>query len=263
MKVFKGILPILFLWLVSALGSVWAEQGETGLILGEKDPNLTVTIADPFIELHTGPATGYPIYYVVDRGTVVTILGRKTDWFKIVTEDGKSGWASRAQMQRTLLPDGEVIDISDNTEDDFADRKWVVGVTGGEFESAPVFTVFTAYSFTENVAGEFHFGQSVGDISSSTFFKTNLVMQPLPDLKYSPYMTIGLGKIDVEPSATLIAPNSESDTFGQFGIGIQRYISRSFLFRLELNEYVIFSATSTNDDNEVVNEWKFGFAVFF
>ena len=28
-----------------------------------------VTIAGPFIELHTGPAEGYPIYYVVDRGT--------------------------------------------------------------------------------------------------------------------------------------------------------------------------------------------------
>ena len=47
------------------------------------------------------------------------------------------------------------------------------------------------------------------------------------------------------------------------GVGIQRYISRSFLFRLEANEYVIFSADSTRNDNEVVSEWKFGFAVFF
>ena len=54
------------------------------------------------------------------------------------------------------------------------------------------------------------------------------------------------------------------DTVGraQFGVGIQRYISRSFLFRFEANEYVIFSS-GTSDNSEVVSEWKFGFAVFF
>ena len=264
MQLIKGIfLPILFLWFVSGVNAVLAAEGDFEIDLGEKDPRLTVKIADPYIEIHTGPNEGYPIYYVIDRGTIVTVVGRKTDWFKIVTEDGKSGWASRRQMQQTLLPSGERLEISDNTEDDFSQRKWVVGVTGGEFESAPVFTIFTAYSFTENVAVELHYGQSVGDFSSATFIKTNVVMQPLPELKYSPYLTIGIGEIDVEPSATLIAPVDSSNTFGQFGLGVQRYISRSFLFRFELNEYVIFSSTSTNDDNEVVNEWKFGFAVFF
>ena len=254
---------MLFLWFVSGINAVLAEEGKSEIILGEKDPRLMVKIADPYIEIHTGPNQGYPIYYVIDRGTIVTVVGRKTDWFKIVTEDGKSGWASRRQMQQTLLPSGEALEISDNTEDDFSQRKWVVGVTGGEFESAPVFTVFTAYSFTRNVAAELHFGQSVGDFSTATFIKTNVVMQPLPELKYSPYLTLGIGEIDIEPSATLIAPVDSSNTFGQFGLGVQRYISRSFLFRFELNEYVIFSSTSTNDDNEVVNEWKFGFAVFF
>lgn len=126
-----------------------------------------------------------------------------------------------------------------------------------------MFTLFTAYSFSENLAAELHFGQSVGRRSSATFLKANAVMQPLPDLKYSPYMTLGLGRIKVSPSATLISTRDDSNEFAQFGIGVQRYISRSFLFRLEFNEYIIFSANSTRNDNEDVNEWKFGFAVFF
>ncbi len=229
----------------------------------EASDKLRVRIADPFIELHTGPGSGYPIFYVIDRGTEVRILRRKTDWFRIETDDGKSGWASRSQMQRTLLPSGEELPITDNTEDDFVSRKWVVGFTGGEFESAPVFTVFGAYSFTENLTAELHYGQSVGDASSSTFWKANVVMQPLPDLKYSPYMTLGIGDIEVSLSTTLIVPEDDNNTLAQFGLGIQRYVSRSFLFRFEVNEYVIFSSTRTNDDNEEVNEWKFGFAVFF
>ena len=69
-----------------------------------------------------------------------------------------------------------------------------------------------------------------GDKSSSTFYKVNAIMQPMPDLKYSPYLTLGVGKIEVDPNATLISPETDSD-MAQFGIGVQRYISRSFLFR--------------------------------
>jgi len=230
----------------------------------EYDPDIyRVTVTDPFIELHTGPAAGYPIFYVVDRGTEVRVLRRKTDWFKIVTDDGKTGWASRNQMRRTLLPSGEEFKIVELDLEDFTQRKWSLGVTGGEFESAPVFTLFTAYSFSDNLAAELHLGQSVGDKSSATFWKLNAVMQPLPDLKYSPYMTLGFGRIEVDPSSTLISTQDDSNDFAQFGLGLQLYITRSFLFRFELNEYIIFSADSTRNDNEDVNEWKFGFAVFF
>ncbi len=221
-----------------------------------------VTIADPFIELHTGPGTGYPIFYVVDRGTEVSVVRRKTDWFRIQTSDGKTGWVSRDQMRATLLPTGENFKVIEMDLEDFSQRKWIIGFTGGEFESAPVFTLFTGYSFTQNLTGEFHFGKSVGDKSSATFYKGNLVLQPLPDLKYSPYMTLGFGKIEVDPSAILISTNDDESNFAQFGLGLQRYVSRSFLFRFEANEYVIFSSGSS-DNSEVVSEWKFGFAVFF
>jgi hypothetical protein len=88
-------------------------------------------------------------------------------------------------------------------------------------------------------------------------------MQPMPDLKYSPYMTLGFGEVEVESSSSLISSNADSSSFAQVGLGVQRYVSRSFLFRIEINEYVIFSTTSTNKSNEVVDEWKIGFAVFY
>ena len=221
-----------------------------------------VKIADPFIELHTGPGSGYPIFYVVDRGTEVSIIRRKTDWFRIETSDGKTGWASRDQMRETLLPTGEKFRIVESDLEDFTQRKWILGFTGGEFESAPVFTLFSGYSFTENLTGEFHLGKSVGDRSSATYYKGNLVMQPFPDFKYSPYFTLGLGEIEVDPSVILISAEDDKNSFAQVGLGLQRYISRSFLFRFEANEYVIFSS-GTSDNSEVVSEWKFGFAVFF
>ena len=264
MKKFKGkLLPGLFLLLAAVVKPAQAQTFESEMAPPPPKESVRVRIADPFIELHTGPGSGFPIFYVIDRGTEVRILHRKTDFFRIETDDGISGWASREQMQQTLLPSGEQFEVTDLTLEDFPQRRWVFGVTGGEFESAPVFTFFAAYSFSENLAAEVHYGQSVGSVSSSTFIKGNLVMQPLPELKYSPYLTLGLGKIETSPAATLIVPEDDDNEMGQFGIGVQRYISRSFLFRFEVNEYVIFSANDTSDNNEEVDEWKFGFAVFF
>ena len=291
MKRLKGILlPSLFLMLFVASRPSQSQPTDEDILVAQNSPTVVeegtsntgaenkgvledgygsedkfyykVEIADPFIELHTGPGAGYPIFYVVDRGTEVSIIRRKTDWFRIETSDGKTGWVSRDQMRETLLPTGEKFRIVESDLEDFTQRKWILGFTGGEFESAPVFTLFSGYSFTENLTGEIHFGKSVGDKSSATYYKGNLIMQPFPDFKYSPYLTLGLGEIEVDPSAILISVEDDKNGFAQFGLGLQRYVSRSFLFRFEANEYVIFSS-GTSDNSEVVHEWKFGFAVFF
>ena len=80
MKLFKGILlPSLYLLLAATCNTVYAQAVEEDPALAaetvERDPDeLRVTIADPFIELHTGPGQGYPIFYVIDRGVEVRVL---------------------------------------------------------------------------------------------------------------------------------------------------------------------------------------------
>lgn len=233
------------------------------LAIAEESKPAQVTIADPFIEMYTGPAAGYPIFHVVDRGQKITIIKRRTNWFEITTEQGKTGWANRDQMQQTLLPSGERLVLSDATRDDFVQRDWLFGATGGEFERAPILSFFGGYSFTKNISTELTYAQSFGNVSSSTIWKANILLHPFPAASYSPYFTIGTGSIEVKPNATLIAPKLRTNSFSQVGIGLQHYLSRRFLIRLEFNEYVVFSANNDSDSNEELNEWKAGFAVFF
>ena len=85
MNYFKGILlSSLFLLFAVAhkpLLARAAEESELAVSTVKKDEvGYRVTIAEPFIEIHTGPAAGYPIYHVIDRGTEVRIIRRKTDW---------------------------------------------------------------------------------------------------------------------------------------------------------------------------------------
>ena len=233
------------------------------VVQADEQAIATVTIADPFVELHTGAGSGYPIFHVVDRGSQISIIKQRTSWIKIQTVNGEIGWASRDQMQKTLLPSGEILTITEAGRDDFSRRRWILGAAGGGFEDAPIISIFSAYSFSENLAAEISYGQSVGNVSSSTLLKVNLMMQPFPEVSFSPFFTLGVGSIKVTPGATLIASNPSNSSVAQVGIGIQHYLNRRFIFRFDFSEYIVFSANNVRDENEVISEWKAGFAVFF
>lgn len=229
----------------------------------DNEQAVMVKIADPFINLRTGPGKAYPIFYVIDRGELVTIESRRTDWFRIRSKDGKTGWASRDEMQQTLLPEGEAFRLAEADSDDFINRQWAYGVSGGELDKAPVTTVFAGYSFTENLSGEFSYSQSSASFSSSESIKAALLMQPFPEWSASPFFSLGVGNIKVKSGATLISANRQESTMVQVGLGFHYYLSRRFVMRFELNEYVILSANDSKDNNEEIGEWKTGFSIFF
>ena len=54
-----------------------------------EDQYFTVVVAEPYIELRTGPGRGYPVFHVVDRGDEIEVTKRRTDWFKVRTARGK------------------------------------------------------------------------------------------------------------------------------------------------------------------------------
>ena len=250
-----SFLRIGFAWLLSVAIST--------ALLAQSVEEVELTIADPYIEIHTGPGAGYPIFHVVDRGQKIVMLKRKTSWYKIRAENGKEGWASREQMQKTLLPGGLALQFKEEDRETFLKRRWEWGVTSGELENAPVLSLYTGYALTENLSAELTLAQSIGNVSSSNLYKLNLLMQPFPEWQYSPFFTLGAGAIQVKPNATLIDPVDKNNAISQVGLGFKTYLSRRFILRVEYNEYVIFSANNDKDENEDIGEWKIGFAVFF
>jgi uncharacterized protein YgiM (DUF1202 family) len=90
----------------------------------EREQLLQVFVAEPYLELRTGPGRGYPVTQVVARDESVDVLFRRTDYFKVRTERGVEGWASARDMQRTLLADGSrfTIDLGDRAG--FQTHRW-------------------------------------------------------------------------------------------------------------------------------------------
>jgi len=225
-----------------------------------QDEAQQVVVQDPFIELHTGPASAYPVFYVVDRGELIEVLSRRTDWFKIRAPRGQEGWVSTVQLQATLQLSGSPVDIPEYSLADHAERRWEVGALYGDFGGANIVSTYGAFSFTENLSAEVWYSDILGRFSNSQMGSVNLVHLLFPEWRASPYFTLGAGIIKTEPKGTIVATEDRTDTQAHVGVGIRTYLTRRFVFRAEYKTYVVFTS---RDDNEEPTEWKAGFSFFF
>ncbi len=225
-----------------------------------KNSHYEAVVAEPFLELHTGPGRGFPVFHVVDRGEAIEVVMRRTDWFQVRTRKGIEGWVKLDQMRTTLDSAGEPTAIDEPTADDYAGRRWEAGLQLGQLDGANVISVYGGYHFTRNLSAELHVGEVTGAFSSGWLATADIVHQPFPEWRVSPYATLGTGLIHVQPRATLVQTPDRTDQVGHVGLGLRMYVTRRFMLRGEYNSYLTFTS---RDDNEGLDEWKAGFAFFF
>ena len=219
-----------------------------------------VRINEPYIELHTGPGRGYPVFHVVDRGEMVEVIKRRTDWFMLRTAKGKEGWARRSAMALTLTPAGEKTAFAEADFGDFSRRRWEAGVMAGDFEGADIITAYSGYMVTRNLSAELQLSQAFGNFSDALIASINLLAQPFPEWRASPFFLLGTGAIYTDPNVTLVGEDDRLEQITNVGVGLRAYLTRRFVFRAEYQHHVILQNT---DDNQEINEWKAGFAFFF
>jgi Bacterial SH3 domain len=219
-----------------------------------------VVVADPYLELHTGPGRGYPVFHVVERGSAVEILKRRTDWFKVRTEDRREGWVARDQMLKTLQPTGELTRFVDGSLEQFAAHKWEFGVLAGDFGGASVISGYVSWLFNESLSADLGISHVLGEFSNSYLATAGITHVFVPEWRISPTVTLGTGYITTEPQTTLGQPVDREDQVAYVGAGARGYLTRRFMAKLEYRSYVLFTS---RDDNEELDEWKFGFAFFF
>ncbi len=222
--------------------------------------NQRVQVQDPYMDLHTGPGRGFPAVKIVERGDWVEILMRKTDWFKVRTDEAVVGWVERSQMERTLTEAGVKKSFRDVLLDDYLNRRLEVGFASGKFDGDPSLSVRSSYRLNDFILGEFNLSQVSGDFSSSRVIDLNLQIAPYSDNRYSPYFNLGFGHFKNEPRATLINALDTSATTAVFGLGMRIYLGRRFIVRVDYKDYVVMIDA---DDNQEFEQWLAGFSFFF
>jgi hypothetical protein len=219
-----------------------------------------VVVQDPYLEFRSGPGRGYPVFHVVDRGESVALLRRRTDWIKVRGEDGQEGWVNRQQLERTLSPSGEAVEVPGPGPENRTEHRWEVGLGTGDFDGASVVTVGASWTLTPSMLVRFDASHLLGNFSNGWLATAGLAHVFMPQWRVSPFVGIGGGVVHVAPKATLVLAEDRTDETAYAAVGLRGYLTNRFLLQAEYRGYIVF--TSRND-NEEIEEWTVGFTYFF
>ncbi len=205
---------------------------------GDKVERVQVT--DPFIELHTFPGRGYPIFYVAGRGEWVSIELRHTDWYKVRTATGKVGWVTRAQLQTTLAENGLQTDFGDVAFNDYLARRWELGAGYGRFHQEPMIKFWVSYRLSDTLSIESTLGQVQGVFSGTSLWHVNLQAEPWSDQRFSPFAGIGIGQFKNIPNQSLVNFQTTNARLADAIVGARYHLTDRFMIRADYAIYTAF-----------------------
>lgn len=221
---------------------------------------LQVFVSAPYLELHTGPGRGYPVFDVVERNESVDVLKRFTDWYKVRTDRGVEGWVAQRDMLKTVLADGTPFTFNLGDRTGFTSHRFEAGVfLYGDYGGASELSAYASLSFTQSLAIEVSAGEFLGNAANGTIADIGLAHVFLPEKRFSPFVTLGTGIVYTQPKATLVQTSDRTDQSAYAGAGFRFYLTRRFFLRGEYRNHIVFTKAN---QNEQVDEWKFGFAFF-
>jgi len=205
---------------------------------GDKVERVQVT--DPFVELHTFPGRGYPVFYVAGRGEWVSIELRHTDWYKVRTATGKVGWVTRAQLQTTLAENGLQQQFGDVAFNDYLARRWELGAGYGRFHSEPMIKFWVSYRLSDTLSIESTLGQVQGVFSGTSLWHVNLQAEPWSDQRFSPFAGIGIGRFHNIPNQSLVNFQPTNARMADAIIGARYHLTDRFMIRADYAIYTAF-----------------------
>ncbi len=217
-------------------------------------------IADPYLEIRTGPGRGYPVFHVAARDEWVEVLLRSTDWFKVRSARGAEGWVQRTQLQTTLSEAGAVKGFRDVLVDDYLARRVEAGAAWGQFKSEPMLKLWVNYRLADAIAVEGSVGQVQGQFSGTDFWHVDLQFQPWSGQRLSPHASIGFGNFQNIPNLSLVDNRATDARLAMGQLGLRYHLTDRFVVRADYSLYTAFVGDNRSTEYRAFSA---GLAFFF
>ena len=199
-----------------------------------------VQVTDPYIELHTFPGRGYPVFFVAARGEWIAIELRHTDWYKVRTAGGKEGWVNEAQLQTTLAESGLHQHFGDAQFNDYLARRVELGAGYGRFHQEPMIKFWLSYRLSDTLSIESTLGQVQGVFSGTSLWHVNLQAEPWSDQRFSPFAGIGIGQFKNIPNQSLVNFQPTNARLSDAIVGARYHLTDRFMIRVDYAIYTAF-----------------------
>jgi len=212
-------------------------------------------VEQAFLNIHTGPGSAYPNFYIAENNEIIYISGYQSDWYQVELRNYSgqakvNGWMSAAEIDPFLKTDSSNQNKTGH---------WFVGTAGGIFADEAMIQGKLGYFFGEQLWLEFAISEALEDLSNSMIYQINLLHAPLGRKTFSPFLGIGMGRLKNKPFQTTINQEDSSSSFMDVNIGIQWHFTDNILFRGDLKNYAIALSDNEIDSHQ---EYSIGFSVF-
>jgi hypothetical protein len=197
-------------------------------------------VEDPFLELHSGPGRGFPIFFVVERGRWIVIEMRRTDWFLVLTQEGARGWVARAQIEKTLA--GGQTSMRDLLVDGLLANRMELGGAWGRFEREPMLKLWAHWRASEIFGVEATTGQVQGVFSGTDFWHLAVVAEPWGRSRWSPFAGVGIGQFRNFPNTSLVGARFTDARLSSASLGLRFNPNPRLVLRLDWTLYTAFVA---------------------
>jgi hypothetical protein len=251
----RTALPALLLPVLVALAAGAPARAADAVTMVER-----LQVAEPFLELHTGPGRGYPVFFVVERQQWVVVELRRTDWFRVRAEGGQVGWVPRPRLEATLTEAGGTKTFRDLVVDDYLARRLEFGGAIGRFKTEPMLKLWLQARLGDTVGVELAVGQVQGLYSGTDFWHVGLTSEPWSDRRLSPFLSVGLGKFANSPNNSLIDAVPTNAKLGHATFGLRWHATERFTARLDWSLYTAFVSDARSTEYRAVTA---GIGFFF
>ena len=257
----RSLLAPLFAPLVAPVLAACLAMAVAAPARADEAPSIErLQVADPYLELHTGPGRGYPVFFVAERHAWIVVEQRRTDWYRVRAEGGQVGWVQRAQLQSTLTEAGAQRSFRDLAVDDFLRRRLEMGASWGRFDAEPMLKLWAAYRLSETLGLEASLGQVQGLFAGTDLWHLNLTSEPWSDRRWSPAFGVGVGRFGRLPNASLVDATPSDVKLANASLGLRVYFTRRFVGRVDYTLYTAFLNDSRNGEYRALTA---GLSFFF
>jgi hypothetical protein len=235
--------------------------------IDDKTPKVELKVIDTYLELHSGPGRGYPIFHVIEQGQTVKVHTRRTNWFFVSDRRNRKGWVKQESLARTLAPTGLPAALPNVQHGDFLAQQGRIGFAIGQQEKANTATVMAGFRLLSWAGLELEYGELFGESIDGESYGGSLIIEPfqlldsIADWSFTPFISKGLGKQSWQRKvkSQIGTDNSFKNDYEFTGIGINYYIGLNFVVRGEYRKMFLNGA----NDNLSNAAWRLGFSSFF
>ena len=220
---------------------------------------VQLVVQEVYIDLHSGPGRGFPRQYAVERGASINVIKQRTDWFKVSTERGDSGWVKGSDIEKTLTTAGLPVRLGYRQARDYQRQRFEITAGGGFYATEPEIFARVGYRWSPIFSAELGATKVTSDFSSSILVMANVLAQPFEWRGFTPFVSLGIGRIYNDPNRSVIAAEETESNFYNFGFGTRYDLTRTFVVRAEYKRYNLLEG----DENDGQNEFNIGLSFFF